>query len=86
MAFGPWGLVANSVGNGASASTYSCDHQWVNNSQLDMARFGGNCNGGLYCGAFACRLGTTVGYHNWYIVAQPSYLPLKTPDIPSLVE
>ena len=36
------------------------------------ALFGGNCNNGLNCGAFACNLNNTVGNHNWNIVASPS--------------
>ena len=70
-----WGLVAKSAGSGASTAAYYCDHQWVNNSQLNMALFGGRCANGLACGAFACDLSRPVGYHLWTIVASPSLHP-----------
>ena len=69
------GLVPRAVGSGAGTNAYWCDHQWVDNAQLDMARFGGYCNGGLHCGAFACTLTNSVGYHYWAVVASPSLHP-----------
>ena len=70
-----WGLVAKSAGSGASTAAYYCDHQWVNNSQLNMALFGGRCADGLHCGAFACHLYDTVGHHYWNFGASPSLHP-----------
>ena len=69
------GLVARAVGSGAGTNAYWCDHQWVNNAQLDMALFGGDCYAGLGCGAFACGLHCAVGGHGWTIVASPSLHP-----------
>ena len=65
-------MVVKNTGGGASASTYTCDHQWVNNEQLDMALFGGACYDGLACGAFACTLSFAVVSHYWTVVASPS--------------
>ena len=60
-------------GSGASASSDIgyCDHQWANNSQLDMALLGGDCGNGVRCGAFACVLNGPVAASNWDIGASP---------------
>ena len=60
-------------GSGASASSDIgyCDHQWANNSQLDMALLGGDCHYGVPCGAFACTLSNAVAYSSWSIGASP---------------
>ena len=64
---------SSSVSGGASASSDIgyCDHQWTNNSQLDMALLGGVCYYGVPCGAFACHLYTTVAYSYWVVGASP---------------
>ena len=63
-------------GSGASASSDIgyCDHQWANNSQLDMALLGGFCGYGVRCGAFACYLNDSVAISAWSIGASPHYL------------
>ena len=60
-------------GSGASASSDIgyCDHQWTNNSQLDMALLGGACGNGVLCGAFACYLSYAVAISGWNIGASP---------------
>ena len=60
-------------GSGASASSDIgyCDHQWANNSQLDMALLGGFCGYGVRCGAFACYLNDSVAISAWSIGASP---------------
>lgn len=56
-----------------SDSTFYADGMWFNNSQTDYALFGGACNYGLVCGAFACDLSHTLSFASWYDGAALSY-------------
>ena len=56
-----------------SDSTFYADGMWFNNSQTDYALFGGNCANGLYCGAFACALNSTLSLAAWNAGAALSY-------------
>ena len=73
MLFTPIGMHARTF-SGATEHTYFCDHQWSNNAQLSMALFGGGCNAGAHCGAFALYLANTVAVSNWAVGASPQYL------------
>ncbi len=56
-----------------SSSTYTCDGLWFNNSQVDYAIVGGNCNNGLLCGASTLNVNNLVSNSNWNIGAAHSY-------------
>ena len=57
-----------------SASTYECDSLWFNNSQVDYALVGGNCNISSHCGMFCLNLVAAASYTIWDIGASLSYL------------
>ena len=55
-----------------SSSTYYCDYAWYNNSQVDVALFGGNSNDGLPVGAFALDLLAAASDSWWHCGASLS--------------
>ena len=71
MAFSDLGILPQSS-SGSSSSTHFCDGVITAvDGTLKMAFLGGNCNGGVLCGAFACVLFYTVAYSYWDVVASP---------------
>ena len=48
-----------------SSSTYYCDYAWYNNSQVNVALFGGHSHDGLEVGAFALALNVAASYSGW---------------------
>lgn len=66
--FGPFPKTAS-----GSATTYWCDGLWYNNSQNNLALFGGGCSYGLLCGPFCVRLTDAASNAYWYFGARPSY-------------
>ena len=49
-----------------SSSTYLCDYFWLNTGIVAVPLVGGNCNGGLRCGA-CVSLNLTAGAADWYV-------------------
>ena len=70
-------LVPTATGSPASATTGYCDYTWFNNSQLNMALFGGSCYYGALCGAFACYLSYTVAGSGGDLGASPQHSAKK---------
>ena len=66
--FGPFAKTAS-----GSATTYWCDGLWFNNSQTNVALFGGNCNDGMHCGPFCVYLSAPSGFTYWDFGARPSF-------------
>ena len=60
-----------------SSSTYYCDYAWYNNSQVDVALFGGISYYGLNVGAFALTLNIAASYSWWRNGASLSALLCK---------
>ena len=56
-----------------SSSTYYCDGQWFNNSQVDYAFRGGYSRNGLLVGAFCVYLDHAASRAWWDVGAAPSY-------------
>lgn len=56
---------------GGSSSTYRCDYYYINTGIVAIARVGGDCSHGAYCGA-CVNLADTAGGAPWYIGASPS--------------
>ena len=57
-----------------SASTYECDSLWFNNSQVDYAHVGGDCDGSSRCGLFYLGLSNAASAADWHFGASLSYL------------
>jgi len=73
MNFNDYGMFGkNSSG---SSSTHYCDGQWFNNSGDRYALFGGYSSNGVHCGAFYCRLDSTVSDADWHYGVALSYRP-----------
>jgi hypothetical protein len=66
------GLVPKDISG--SNSTYYCDGCWFNASVSPLfARFGGNSNNGLLCGAFCCNVYTYLSHSGWHCGVSLSY-------------
>ena len=62
-----FGRIANSTGG--SASTYTCDYFWWNDSITAIALVGGSCSSGEGCGADCLNLNDSADNANWLIGA-----------------
>lgn len=61
---------------GGTAATYYCDYFWQSSGTRYAFR-GGNCYGGLNCGAFYVGLDVPQSYAGWAMGAAPSCKPLS---------
>ena len=64
-----FGRLPKTTGSGGSSSTYNCDYFWSNNSQVDIALWGGTCINGDYCGASSLSLNAVASYSDWGVGA-----------------
>jgi hypothetical protein len=66
-----WGRIPTATGSTGSASKYTCDYYYTNNSQTNLAICGGNSNRGSSCGAWYVDLSNTASNSNWSFGASP---------------
>ena len=59
---------------GADQSYHYADALWTNNAQNNFVLFGGDSNGSVLCGAFACGLDDVPSDSGWDIGGAPSFL------------
>ncbi|SJZ37766.1 hypothetical protein [Garciella nitratireducens] len=57
------------VSGAGSSNTYQCDYFYFNNSTTTVARVGGHCNDGFYCGFSGVALNDSAASANWNIGA-----------------
>ena len=66
-----WGRIPTATGSTGSASKYTCDYYYTNNSQTNLAFCGGGSNTGSYCGAWYVSLALAASSSYWHGGASP---------------